>query len=391
LAPFSKVGTTNSAPSFSPDGNKLYFSSNRNGTRDIWVVERKDTGWGDPQVLPSPINTTTTDEYSYVQAPDGTGYFGTYRTGGLYHTLPQQAGQPLQVARMGSPVTTNGVNEMPAISPDGSYLLYVSIGPKDNGVEHIYVSFVKKDGSWTLPISCTNINSSSILTLDPFVSNDGRYLFFGRFNLTDNTFGIYWVSTNFINKIKHSNFPPYLRSGIANQTDTVGHSFSYTMPDSTFVDDDGNNTLTYSAKLSNGKALPSWLSFIPGTKTFSGTPDTTGTLKITVTATDTANASASATFTLTINGNPVSIDRIDGQGIEIFPNPTSDKFTIKLGNISPKQSTIEILDMAGRSVLKKNISNTVDETIDLTGNPRGIYLLKLTVGSNIYNKKICLE
>lgn len=224
------------------------------------MVERKDTGWGDPQKLPAPINTTF-DEFTYIQAPNGIGYYSTSYSHGLFQTLPQQPGQPLKVAAVGSQLTSNVVNEMPAISPDGSYLLYVSIGHIDNGIEHIYVTFSKGNGNWTVPINCENINSKTTLTLAPSISPDGHYLFFTRFNLTNNTSGIYWVSTHFIEKLRHSNFPPYLKSTIANQTNSVGRSFSYTIPDSTFIDDNGNNTLFYSATLSNGNPLPSWLTF----------------------------------------------------------------------------------------------------------------------------------
>ena len=49
-----------------------------------------------------------------------------------------------------------------------------------------------------------------------------------------------------------------------------GASLQYTLPTGTFTDPDGN-TLSYSASLSGGTALPVWLSFNSTTHTFSGT------------------------------------------------------------------------------------------------------------------------
>ena len=39
-----------------------------------------------------------------------------------------------------------------------------------------------------------------------------------------------------------------------------------------FADVDIGDTVTYTATLSDGTALPSWLTFNPATRTFSGTP-----------------------------------------------------------------------------------------------------------------------
>jgi len=71
---------------------------------------------------------------------------------------------------------------------------------------------------------------------------------------------------------------------------------NFTLASNTFTDPQGS-ALTYSATLSNGTALPSWLSFNSKTGTFSGTvANTTTGLSIKVTATDTSGLSASETF-----------------------------------------------------------------------------------------------
>jgi VCBS repeat-containing protein len=67
-----------------------------------------------------------------------------------------------------------------------------------------------------------------------------------------------------------------------------GKAFSWQVPAGSFKDIDRRDTLTYTATLSNGKALPSWLEFDAATQTFSGTAPAhaRGSLDVRVTASD---------------------------------------------------------------------------------------------------------
>ena len=98
------------------------------------------------------------------------------------------------------------------------------------------------------------------------------------------------------------NDAPTLALGIANRLATQGAAFSYTVPADRFADVDVGDSLRYSAALSSGSALPSWLSFDAATRTFSGTPANgdVGSISVRVTATDLAQASAFGDFMLTV-------------------------------------------------------------------------------------------
>ncbi len=103
-----------------------------------------------------------------------------------------------------------------------------------------------------------------------------------------------------------ANRTPVVDNMIADQTATEGTAFSFAFPSNTFSDPDTGDTLTYTALLSDDSALPTWLTFTPATRTFSGTPAAAdaGTLSIKVTASD-GSLSAEDTFTLTVNALPV--------------------------------------------------------------------------------------
>jgi hypothetical protein len=92
--------------------------------------------------------------------------------------------------------------------------------------------------------------------------------------------------------------PPTVTAQTPAQTWNQNEAVSLTLAANTFTDPQ-NEALTYTATLSNGQALPSWLKFSATTRTFTGTVAalTTG-LSIKVTATDTSGLSASETFTV---------------------------------------------------------------------------------------------
>ncbi len=86
----------------------------------------------------------------------------------------------------------------------------------------------------------------------------------------------------------------------------------YSVQANSFTDVD-NSSLTYTATLSSGAALPSWLSFDATTRTFSGTPPlgAAGTLSVKLTGSD-GSLSVSDTFTINVavgNKAPVLEDK----------------------------------------------------------------------------------
>ncbi|MCP5338371.1 MAG: putative Ig domain-containing protein [Pseudomonadales bacterium] len=88
-----------------------------------------------------------------------------------------------------------------------------------------------------------------------------------------------------------------------------GKAFAWQLPANTFGDRDRNDTLSYSATLANGKPLPAWLAFDPGTQSFSGkVPGTQAAgIDVRVTASDGngPGSSASDVFRISVGSKTV--------------------------------------------------------------------------------------
>jgi YD repeat-containing protein len=123
------------------------------------------------------------------------------------------------------------------------------------------------------------------------------------------------VSTTFV--VTVLNADPVLVTPIADKTATVGQTWTFPVPDDTFVDpnntssgghqDRDNQVLTYSAALLvetapgvwEAQALPSWLIFAASSVVFTGTPPAAGSWTLRLSVSDGAGGSASTQFTLT--------------------------------------------------------------------------------------------
>ena len=106
------------------------------------------------------------------------------------------------------------------------------------------------------------------------------------------------ISATFTLTVEEVNDPPTVPS-LPAQTTIEGQAFSYEVP--SFVDPEGGS-VTYTAMLDDGSALPAWLTFDSESHTLSGTPDdadTPATLTISITASD-GTLSSSATFTISV-------------------------------------------------------------------------------------------
>ncbi|TAT91458.1 DUF4082 domain-containing protein, partial [Rhizobium ruizarguesonis] len=114
------------------------------------------------------------------------------------------------------------------------------------------------------------------------------------------------ATANLTITIHGANDAPVLAVQTTTQNATTGSAFSFVLPTTTFTDVDSGETLTYSATAADGTALPSWLSFNASTRTFSGTPTTSGTYGVKVTATDLGGLAANESFNVAVSTAPTT-------------------------------------------------------------------------------------
>ena len=104
--------------------------------------------------------------------------------------------------------------------------------------------------------------------------------------------------------IHGANDAPVLAAQTSDQSATVGSAFSLTLPAGTFTDVDSGDSLTYAATAIDGSPLPAWLTFNASTRTFSGTPSSTGTVGVRVSVTDIGGLTTSETFNIVVMSTP---------------------------------------------------------------------------------------
>ncbi len=118
---------------------------------------------------------------------------------------------------------------------------------------------------------------------------------------------------------------PVLQRALPDRLATQDLPLEFTLDPDSFGDADAGDVLSYTASLSDGAALPAWLSFDAATLRFSGTPGDAdvGTLTVRVTATDTSLASADGEFSIEIanvNDAPIAALALpDRSAIERVP------------------------------------------------------------------------
>lgn len=133
------------------------------------------------------------------------------------------------------------------------------------------------------------------------------------------------AATDFLLSVANTNDAPVLLTPIADRAIRAGQSSTWAMPATAFVDPDQGDSLSFSASLADGAALPAWLQIDAATGAFSGTPDAgaVGNYSVRVTARDQAGAEVQDEFTLTVAPTE-GVTLVGGNGAEILTGGVGD-------------------------------------------------------------------
>lgn len=192
-------------PFFAPDGRRLYFISRQplakgqpGGKENIWYVDRKGEGWGEPRPLPPAVNRMQ-HHWQFSVAANGNLYFNSRRgpeeTAGVYVSR-------LVGGEHGEPEFLGFKGGMPLIAPDESWLITFEF-MKNNRRSNV-LRIRKPDGNWGEPIDLSGIIPGGG-GVCPKLSPDGRAFFYiSQVTGANNNF---WVDAGWLDELLRRHKP----------------------------------------------------------------------------------------------------------------------------------------------------------------------------------------
>ena len=205
-APFMS-GHGEGEPIFSPDGQRLYFMSQRPfeagaepGKENIWYVEREGEGWSDPRPVGQAINEYNL-HWCFSLSESGTLYFHSVREGGfgrqdLYRSR-QVNGVHQPPENLGPVLNTAEAERTAFIAPDESYLIFSSSGHgAEGGMAHFLISYGEPGGGWSPPLPLDHITAPVEFPLCPIITSDESFMFF------IGSGDIWWTRADFIQEMR---------------------------------------------------------------------------------------------------------------------------------------------------------------------------------------------
>lgn len=176
--------------SFLPDMQTLYFAADYPeqgyGRYDIYKSIKAGTHWTTPKNLGHNVNNDYWDSAPSI-SPDGKAlYFSSNRPGGLggidlYVAFKNEKGGWEEAMNLGPQINTSGDEQTPFIHADNNSLYFSSTGWSGYGGADFFVAHQKIDGNWTTPLNLgypinTFDNEGSIAVasngIDAYIASD---------------------------------------------------------------------------------------------------------------------------------------------------------------------------------------------------------------------------
>lgn len=140
-------------PSISPDGNTIYFASNRKGgygSSDIWATRRTSAGgWGKPYNLGPVINTVEAEMAPYIHFDGKTLYYSSKGHSGLggadLFRSEFSEGRWSDPQNLGHPINTSADELVIIVNPDGATGFISSNNIQGEGGYDIYSFHLYKE------------------------------------------------------------------------------------------------------------------------------------------------------------------------------------------------------------------------------------------------------
>jgi len=194
-------------PTLSFDGLLLIFASKRpggHGSWDLWMSTRKSTTakWRKPINLGREINKSDGEYSCAISADKLTLILATRRSGGLgnsdlwFSTRSDASKEWKTPLNLGSNVNESMNDDTPAMSSDGTTLLFTSVRLNGSGSWDLWMSTRRnKNESWGKSVNLgPNVNGEA-RELSPALSSDGRTLIFSSDRPASQNAMNFWMTT----------------------------------------------------------------------------------------------------------------------------------------------------------------------------------------------------
>ena len=178
-------------PGFTPDGSRLYFSSWRpsgpspadtTNAADTWYADRVASGWGVPVRLREPVNGSDTDMYPSTTSR-GILYFDSFRSRPrqrmVYRAAPGADGSLGVPEVLDRAINADSGASNLFVDPDERYVVFGAVRPEGRGAMDLYLSW-RTGAGFTTPRNLGPLVNTDATEFCPFVSRDGKYLYFTR-------------------------------------------------------------------------------------------------------------------------------------------------------------------------------------------------------------------
>ena len=180
-------------PALSPDGMTMFLEVPGKDFTS-WSATRTGKNWSKP--VPTTLLKSPTDLHNLQMTDDGT-YFASVEDckggkGGRDIAKLVATGATSIMQSLGAPPNSSGRENDLYVARDQSYLIFSSPDLRGEGRGDLYISFKKSDEAWTKPLNLGAPINSPGFDFAPYVTADGKYLFFTRQSGPD-SLALYWV------------------------------------------------------------------------------------------------------------------------------------------------------------------------------------------------------
>ncbi|MEL6537961.1 MAG: hypothetical protein AAFQ98_21255 [Bacteroidota bacterium] len=178
-------------PMLNPSGDRMLFVADYPPA--LYQVQRTQEGeWGSLNRLP--VSTPKADWYpTFTQADQ------LFFTQGALQHCTLQSGNWVWQDSLSIPFTEDEIRD-PVVDPNGEFILFSAEVTTGYGYTDLYITTRTSSGGWSTPVNMGPAINTPAFELAPYLSPDGKYLFFSRRDQWQHatSSNIFWVSTELI-------------------------------------------------------------------------------------------------------------------------------------------------------------------------------------------------